>query len=196
MYAASPPRSLYAFPTSPVSPSSRIRSFPNLDDISPPESPHALISSIAIPSGTGRPAPPPIDPGVLRSVTNIRKLIDHATDLSVRASSGISSIELSSMRSNPSYNGTSLAAAQSLGFNPLGTNNNGGRNAGMSANRVHRLRALAVQKLARAYMEDEIASSVMVMQGGSVFDDVAERVLRQGRLSSFKSNSHVLMNHE
>ncbi|PIL31231.1 hypothetical protein GSI_05929 [Ganoderma sinense ZZ0214-1] len=44
--------------------------------------------------------------------------------------------------------------------------------------RVHRLRALAVQKLAAAYKADEIASSVMVMQGGSVFDDIAERVLR------------------
>ncbi|EKM61662.1 uncharacterized protein PHACADRAFT_248399 [Phanerochaete carnosa HHB-10118-sp] len=48
----------------------------------------------------------------------------------------------------------------------------------MSAMRVHRLRALAVQKLAAAYRADEIASSVMVMQGGSVFDDIAERVLR------------------
>ena len=50
----------------------------------------------------------------------------------------------------------------------------------MSAMRVHRLRALAVQKLAAAYKADEIASSVMVMQGGSVFDDIAERVLKYG----------------
>jgi hypothetical protein len=46
--------------------------------------------------------------------------------------------------------------------------------------RVHRLRALAVQKLAAAYKADEIASSVMVMQGGSVFDDIAEKVLKSG----------------
>ena len=52
----------------------------------------------------------------------------------------------------------------------------------MSAMRVHRLRALAVQKLAAAYKADEIASSVMVMQGGSVFDDIAERVLKVGAL--------------
>jgi len=51
----------------------------------------------------------------------------------------------------------------------------------MSAMRIHRLRALAVQKLAQAYKADEIASSVMVMQGGSVFDDVAERVLKIGQ---------------
>jgi hypothetical protein len=52
----------------------------------------------------------------------------------------------------------------------------------MSANRVHRLRSIAVQKLAQAYKLDEIASSVMVMQGGSVFDDVAEKVLKHGKL--------------
>lgn len=48
----------------------------------------------------------------------------------------------------------------------------------MSATRINRLRALAVQKLAAAYAADEIASSVMIMQGGSVFDDIAERVLK------------------
>jgi len=55
----------------------------------------------------------------------------------------------------------------------------------MSAMRIHRLRALAVQKLAQAYKADEIASSVMVMQGGSVFDDIAERVLKIGVLLLF-----------
>lgn len=48
----------------------------------------------------------------------------------------------------------------------------------MSAMRIHRLRALAVQKLAQAYRMDEVASSVMVMQGGTVFDDLAQRVLK------------------
>lgn len=55
----------------------------------------------------------------------------------------------------------------------------------MSAMRIHRLRALAVQKLAAAYRADEIASSVMVMQGGSIFEDIAERVLKFGALSFF-----------
>ena len=55
----------------------------------------------------------------------------------------------------------------------------------MSAMRVHRLRALAVQKLAAAYKADEIASSVMVMQGGSVFDDLAEKVLKVGECFGF-----------
>jgi len=117
-------------------------------------------------------------------VRNIRRLIDEAAELSVRASSGLSAAELGSMRSGSSFNGSPWAAAQSLGLNPLGNNNGGGRNVAMSPNRIHRLRALAVQKLAQAYKADEIASSVMVMQGGSVFDDVAERVLKVGQFDS------------
>ena len=54
----------------------------------------------------------------------------------------------------------------------------------MSATRVHRLRLLAVQKLAEAYKIDEIASSVMIMQGGTVFDDIAEKVLKLGMQTS------------
>jgi len=33
---------------------------------------------------------------------------------------------------------------------------------------------------------DEVASSVLIMQGGSVFDDVAERVLKHGMSTRFK----------
>ncbi|KAJ3710743.1 hypothetical protein C8R42DRAFT_781337 [Lentinula raphanica] len=129
----------------------------------------------------GTAPPPPIDPGVLRNVTTIRRLIDEAAELSVRASSGLSSAELSSPGMHGGMNGYALngstwAAAQTLGINPLG--GNGGRNVAMSAMRIHRLRALAVQKLAQAYKADEIASSVMVMQGGSIFDDIAEKVLK------------------
>lgn len=82
------------------------------------------------------------------------------------------------MRGGAGMNGSAWATAQSLGLGGVG--DGGGRNVVMSAMRVHRLRALAVQKLAAAYKTDEIASSVMVMQGGSVFDDIAERVLKIG----------------
>jgi hypothetical protein len=51
----------------------------------------------------------------------------------------------------------------------------------MSVTRVHRLRALACEKLAAAYKQDEIAASVMVMQSGSLFDDIAMRVLKVGQ---------------
>ena len=85
------------------------------------------------------------------------------------------------MSMSAGMSGSAWATAQSLGLNPLGLGDGGGgRNVAMSAMRVHRLRALAVQKLAAAYKADEIASSVMVMQGGSLFDDIAERVLKVG----------------
>ncbi|KAF8955209.1 hypothetical protein BDZ97DRAFT_1859464 [Flammula alnicola] len=161
----------------------RDRGFHGLGDFSPPDSPRSTLASLPLPPPfpppkAGKAIPPPIDPGVFRSVRNIRRLIDEAAELSVRASSGLSAAELGSMRSGSGLNGSPWAAAQSLGLNPLGNNNGGGRNVAMSAMRIHRLRALAVQKLAQAYKADEIASSVMVMQGGSVFDDVAERVLK------------------
>ncbi|KAI0778947.1 hypothetical protein BD413DRAFT_465904 [Trametes elegans] len=162
-------------------PKQRDRGFASLGDYSPPDSPRNTFT-IPPPSPfpaprPGKATPPPIDPGVFRSVTHIRRLIDEAAELSVRASSGLSAAALGSMRGGPGMNGNAWATAQSLGLNPLGDSGNG-RNVAMSAMRVHRLRALAVQKLAAAYKTDEIASSVMVMQGGSVFDDIAERVLK------------------
>ncbi|KAJ7756520.1 hypothetical protein DFH07DRAFT_820848 [Mycena maculata] len=170
-------------------------------DLSPPDSPRtsslssasASITFSASSSGNlpppfpvpepGKPTPPPIDPGVFRNVTSIRRLIDEAAELSVRASSGLSAAELNMMRSSssPSMNsGYSNYNSPWAGLIPGvgGGAGGGGRNVAMSAMRIHRLRALAVQKLAAAYTADEIASSVMVMQGGSVFDDLAERVLK------------------
>lgn len=168
----------------------RDRGYHTLADYSPPDSPRGTFSTLPLPPPfptpkPGKATPPPIDPGVFRSVTSIRRLIDEAAELSVRASSGLSAAELGSMRGGSGYGNSPWAAAHSLSINPLGNNGGGGRNVAMSAMRVHRLRALAVQKLAQAYKADEIASSVMVMQGGSVFDDVAERVLKNGAYQVF-----------
>ena len=163
----------------------RDRGYAGLGDPSPPESPRFAVASLSYPPlpapPPGKPIPPPIDPGVFRSVTTIRRLIDEASELAVRASSGMSAAALGSIRggSNANAHSSPWALAQSLGMNPLG-DSPGGRNVAMSAMRIHRLRALAVQKLAAAYRADEIASSVMVMQGGSVFEDIAERVLKVG----------------
>lgn len=190
-------------PTSNSSGKLRDRSFQGLGDFSPPESPRNAYNSLPLPPPLptpkpGKATPPPIDPGVFRSVTSIRRLIDEAAELSVRASSGLSAAELGSMRGgggSSGFGGSPWAAAQTLGINPLG-NTGGGRNVAMSAMRIHRLRALAVQKLAQAYKADEIASSVMVMQGGSVFDDVAERVLKNGtlRISSYSRRTGEFLN--
>ena len=142
---------------------------------------------------SGKPTPPPIDPGVFRNVASIRRLIDEAAELSVRASSGLSSAALGSMRG---ANNGPWPSAQTLALDGSGTMG-GGRNVAMSAMRIHRLRALAVQKLAAAYKADEIASSVMVMQGGSVFDDIAKRVLRHGAslrvISCLSLSNHVVV---
>ncbi|KAF8206340.1 hypothetical protein K438DRAFT_1817027 [Mycena galopus ATCC 62051] len=179
-----------SFPTNKRNGSNHI--FP---DLSPPDSPRApsLSASVTFSASSGnlpppfpvpepgKPTPPPIDPGVFRNVTSIRRLIDEAAELSVRASSGLSAAELNMMRSSsPSMNSPySNYNSPWAGLIPgTGGGGGGGRNVAMSAMRIHRLRALAVQKLAAAYSADEIASSVMVMQGGSVFDDLAERVLK------------------
>ncbi|KAG1747576.1 hypothetical protein EDB19DRAFT_1893907 [Suillus lakei] len=150
-------------------PRDRDRIFYSLKDNSPPESPGNTFTTLPTPytptsqsvafplPAPGKATPPPIDPGVFRNVAVIRRLIDEASELSVRASSGLSAVALGSMRT-PSNN--AWTTAQGLGFD--GSNNiGGGRNVAMSAMRVHRLRALAVQKLAAAYKADEIASSVM-----------------------------------
>ncbi|KAK0474569.1 hypothetical protein IW261DRAFT_1341517 [Armillaria novae-zelandiae] len=155
----------------------RDRSF---QDVLPPDSVRSLVlPPLVPPPQPGKATPPPIDPGVFRSVTSIRRLIDEAAELSVRASCGLSAVELASMRGGSlGLGGSPWAIAQAVGINLLGNISGTGRNITMSPLRIHRLRALAVQKLALAYKADEIASSVMVMQGGSVFDDIAERVLK------------------
>ncbi|KAH7915739.1 hypothetical protein BJ138DRAFT_1141179 [Hygrophoropsis aurantiaca] len=189
----SPPQTIHNslgnnYPRTPNRMRDRDRAFPNLSDYTPPESPRGAFPALQSPYTTnstappfpspapGKATPPPIDPGVFRNVAAIRRLIDEAAELSVRASSGLSAAALGSMR-GPGGNNGAWAAAQALGLDGSGQNS-GGRNVAMSAMRIHRLRALAVQKLSAAYKADEIASSVMVMQGGSVFDDIAERVLK------------------
>ncbi|SCV71145.1 BQ2448_2733 [Microbotryum intermedium] len=107
--------------------------------------------------------PSPIDPAVFRGVSQIRKLVDDASDLAVRAAVGMAPAALGSGGGAP----------------PLSAGPEGGRNIVMSPVRQHRLRALAVSKLAEAYRIDEIAASVAVMQSATGLDDLAQRVLKQ-----------------
>jgi hypothetical protein len=180
-YSPAPQRELRGLPST----KPRDRGFASLSDHTPPDSPRMTFTSFPqntnsnpFPSpAPGKASPPPVDPGVFRSVASIRRLIDEASELSVRASSGLSAAVLGSLRNGGGGLGNS-SWGSTQGFNPLSDNAHGGRAVTMSATRIHRLRALAVQKLAAAYAADEIASSVMVMQGGSVFDDIAERVLK------------------
>ncbi|KAK4702872.1 hypothetical protein P7C70_g3351, partial [Phenoliferia sp. Uapishka_3] len=114
--------------------------------------------------------PPPIDPAVFRGVSEIRKLVDDASDLAVRAASGLSAAALGALNMSNGMGGLN---------NQLGMESSlGGRNVPMSPVRQHRLRALAVAKLAEAYRIDEIAASVAVMQGATGLDDLAHRVMK------------------
>jgi hypothetical protein len=152
------------------------------------DSPHLYPPLLA--PHPGKATPPPIDPGVFRCVAGIRRLIDEAADLAVRASSGLSAAALGAMR------GGGGGGSGTMGSPLFGdSTNNGGRNVAMSATRIHRLRLMAIQKLSAAYKYDEVASSVMVMQGGSVFDDLAERVLKVG-MSEIKCHLPRTVTHQ
>ncbi|RIB18612.1 hypothetical protein C2G38_2184199 [Gigaspora rosea] len=93
--------------------------------------------------------PPPIDPIIFGNLISIRRLVDEAADLSVRAASGVS------------------------------TTGGGPTRSSMSHTRQHRMRELAVNKLALAYRIDEIATAVVTMQSASAIDEVASRVLKK-----------------
>ncbi|KAI0161167.1 hypothetical protein GGR52DRAFT_582566 [Hypoxylon sp. FL1284] len=115
------------------------------------------------------PVPRPVDPAVFYDLVKIRKLVDHATDLAVRAASGVTSKALSN-----SLAGGAAHHMQQLG---LGFGNNGG--AKLSPERRFRMREQATQKLSHAYHIDEIASSVATMQSTSTLENVAGLVLQR-----------------
>lgn len=139
-----------------------------------------IVARRQLPQLPNVPIPPPLDPGVFRSVHSIRQLIEEASELAIRASSGLSAAALVAQRSpfsSPSsQNG--WTTPQSLGIEQQ----NGGRKTTMSPLLTRRLRVMAVQKLAAAYKADEIATSVLIMQGSAALDNIAELVLKAGHL--------------
>lgn len=118
------------------------------------------------------PRPHPIDPAVFYDLVKIRRAVDEATNLAVRATSGLTSSALSS--SLNAGNGM-LGGAAALGIGYGG----GGGSAKLSRERKHRMRELATQKLSQAYHLDEIAASVATMQSTSTLEDVAQLVLQR-----------------
>ncbi|KAJ6262692.1 hypothetical protein Dda_1248 [Drechslerella dactyloides] len=134
----------------------------------PPE----VLESLAY-HNWGTPRPHPIDPAVFFDIVKIRRLVDEATTISVRAASGVASSSSSYNSSAASLMGGGNAAILGIGF----TNPNS--NAKLSRERKHRMRELATQKLAKAYALDEIAASVATMQGASTLEDVASFVLQR-----------------
>lgn len=118
------------------------------------------------------PRPHPIDPAVFYDLVKIRKAVDEATNLAVRATSGLTSAALNN--SLNAGNGM-LGSAAALG---IGYGGSGG-NAKLSRERKHRMRELATAKLSQAYHLDEIAASVATMQSASTLEDVAHLVLQR-----------------
>lgn len=115
------------------------------------------------------PRPCPIDPAVLFDLIKIRKNVDEAADLAVRATSDTASPALSTV--NGGLPGVSSMNAFGLGMTGHGTK--------LSRERRFRMRELASQKLARAYRLDEIASSVATMQGASTLEEIGGLVLQR-----------------
>ncbi|KYK58566.1 hypothetical protein DCS_05583 [Drechmeria coniospora] len=113
------------------------------------------------------PRPRPIDPAVLFDVIKIRRNVDEASDLAVRAASDMISPILSSV------GGIGAGSMSSFGLGPAG------HGAKLSRERRFRMRELASQKLARAYRLDEIASSVATMQGASTLEEIGGLVLQR-----------------
>ena len=117
------------------------------------------------------PRPHPIDPAVFYDLVKIRRAVDEATTLAVRATSGLTSAALSnSLNAGNSMLGN--AAALGIGYG-------GGGTSKLSRERKHRMRELATSKLSQAYHLDEIAASVATMQSASTLEDVAQLVLQR-----------------
>ncbi|KAI5851973.1 hypothetical protein BZA05DRAFT_474101 [Tricharina praecox] len=119
----------------------------------PPE----VLESLAY-SNFAAPRPRPIDPAVFFDLVKIRRHVDEATTLAVRAASGVASSL--SPKDHHLLLGIGGAPAPRL-----------------SRERKYRMRELATQKLAKAYKLDEIAASVATMQSASSLEDVASLVL-------------------
>lgn len=124
------------------------------------------------------PRPRPIDPAVFFDLLKIRKLVDDATNLAVRAASGVTSSALTN--SLNAGNGLLGNGGAALGLGLGG----GGGNAKLSRERKHRMREQATQKLSKAYHLDEIACSVATMQSASTLEDVAQLVLQRNPLDA------------
>ncbi|KAH7631291.1 putative histidine kinase group protein [Sordaria sp. MPI-SDFR-AT-0083] len=110
------------------------------------------------------PRPRPIDPSVFFDLVKIRRLVDDATNLAVRAASGVATVSQHNMSGGPHH--------------ALGLFGPGGQTK-LSRERKHRMREQATQKLSKAYHLDEIASSVATMQSASPLEEVASLVLQR-----------------
>ncbi|KAF5018390.1 hypothetical protein F66182_9641, partial [Fusarium sp. NRRL 66182] len=115
------------------------------------------------------PRPRPIDPAILFDLLKIRRLVDEATNLAVRAASDIASPVLTNIHGG-------LSGASSMSAPGMTGPGHGSK---LSRERKFRMREQASQKLGRAYRLDEIACSVATMQGASPIEEIGALVLQR-----------------
>ncbi|KAK0736219.1 hypothetical protein B0T21DRAFT_288023, partial [Apiosordaria backusii] len=129
--------------------------------------PHEVLETLAN-INYNTPRPRPIDPAVFFDLVKIRRLVDEAVDLAVRAASGVASLNQQSI---PGLHHMA-ALGFGFGFRP-------GTQTKLSPERKHRMRKDATHKLCKAYRLDEIACSVSTMQSTSALEEVAALVLQR-----------------
>lgn len=130
--------------------------------------PYEILETIAN-INYNTPLPRPLDAASFFDLVKVRRLVDEATNLSVRAASDIASPTLTSV--NGGFPGISSMMSQGMG-----ASGHGGK---LSRERKFKMREQASQKLARAYRLDEIVCSVATMQGASPLEDVGSLVLQR-----------------
>ncbi|KIL95098.1 hypothetical protein FAVG1_02030 [Fusarium avenaceum] len=113
--------------------------------------------------------PRPIDPAVMFDLLKIRRLVEEATNLTVRAASDIASPLLTNVHGG--LPGRDPMSALGLTGPAHGVK--------LTPERRFRMREHASQKLSRAYHLDEIACSVAAMQGASAIDELGALVLHR-----------------
>ncbi|KAL8973241.1 MAG: hypothetical protein Q9183_000094 [Haloplaca sp. 2 TL-2023] len=136
----------------------------------PPE----ILESLAYGNYTSL-RPHPIDPAVFADLIEIRRLVEEATELAVRATNGTTAASLRSV----SHAGNGYGGGAGGGAAAFGLGFGASSHLKLSRERKHRMRELATQKLSRAYHLDEIAASVATMQSTSSLEEVAKLVLQR-----------------
>jgi hypothetical protein len=127
--------------------------------------PHEILENLAH-ANWNTPAPRPIDPAVFFDLVKIRRLLSEAEDASLKANTG--------------YQPSGWADAHGRqGQGQINRFGLGARQSRLSPELQRRSRLRAVQKLSEAYHLDEIATSVLMMQGSTGLEKVAAPLLKQ-----------------
>ncbi|KAK6445514.1 hypothetical protein ACSS6W_001335 [Trichoderma asperelloides] len=130
--------------------------------------PYEILETIAN-INYNTPLPRPLDAASFFDLVKVRRLVDEATNLAVRAASDIASPTLTNVNGG-------FPSISSMISHGMGAPGHSGR---LSRERKFKMREQASQKLARAYRLDEIVCSVATMQGASPLEEVGSLVLQR-----------------